>query len=103
MIHIAQNVELNKILADNTFVVVDFYSENCPPCKKIGPIFDKISQQMRHIAFVKVDCGNKNEIAPTYKIGAVPTFIFFKSGKAVHTHHGANEKELRDAIAKYFE
>jgi thioredoxin 1 len=103
MICIATLAELNKILDDNTLVIVDFYSENCPPCKKIGPIFEKLSQQLHHIAFVKVDCGNRNEIAPAYKVGAVPTFIFFKHKKAVHTHHGANEKELHDVISKYFD
>lgn len=101
--HITTLADLNKILGNNTFVLVDFYTQSCPPCKKIAPLFESLPEKYPHIAFIKVDCGNRNDIAPAYKVGAVPTFIFFKSGKAIYTHHGANEKELLDAIQKHFE
>ena len=103
MLDITKLVDLNKILAANSFTLVKFYTESCPPCIKIAPYLEKLVEELQHIAFVKVDCGNQNDIGPAYKVGAVPTFIFFKHGKAVHTHHGANEKELRDAISKHFE
>ena len=102
MIHATTIAELNKINADNSFVVVDFYTQSCPPCKKIAPLYETLPQKFPHVAFIKVDCGERNEIAPAHKVGAVPTFILFKHGKAIHTHHGANEKELLDTISKHF-
>jgi thioredoxin 1 len=95
-------VELNKILSENSFVVVDFYTQTCPPCKKIAPFYETLPEKFPHITFIKVDCGERNDIASAYKVGAVPTFIFFKNGKVANTHRGANEKELRDAIEKHF-
>ena len=103
MIQLDKLTDLNQMLKENTLVIVDFFTESCPPCKKVAPYYEKLSTQFQHIAFTKVDCGVPNDIVQTYKVGAVPTFIFFKSGKAVHTHHGANEKELKDAVLKHFQ
>jgi thioredoxin len=102
MLQATKIVELKKILSENSFVVVDFYTQTCPPCKKIAPLYDTLPEKFPHITFIKVDCGECNEIAPVYKVGAVPTFIFFKNGKVANTQHGANEKELVDAIEKHF-
>jgi thiol-disulfide isomerase/thioredoxin len=93
--------EFNSILED-TFVVIDFYTPTCPPCKIIGPIYDTLPDKFSHITFVKTDCGGKNEIADKYKIGSVPTFLFFSHGKVVHTQYGGNGAELFEACRKTF-
>lgn len=102
MRYITSVAELIRIHAENTFVVVYFNSQNCPPCKKLSPVYDTLSDQFPHIDFIKVDCGTPNELAVMHKISAVPTIILFKSGKVVHTHYGANEQELLSAIEKHF-
>jgi thiol-disulfide isomerase/thioredoxin len=42
---------------------VTSYKSRCGPCKFIGPIFEKMSDEMPEIDFIKVDVDEAEEIA----------------------------------------
>jgi thioredoxin 1 len=95
--------ELSDLLHQNTYVLLDFYTPTCPPCKAIAPYLDELAEEYSAVSFAKVNChGEGGDIAHEYKIGAVPTFIFFASGKKIHTVHGGDRKELLQAIKEKF-
>lgn len=106
--HINSSEELQKLLSSNTYVAVDFFADWCPPCKQIAPIFESLATKHsvpNILAFAKVNVDHAQDIARTYRITAMPTFLFFKEGKQVAvngqvTIQGANPPALSAAVEK---
>ena len=87
--------------AGDKLVVVDFTASWCGPCRVISPKFEAMSKEFSDVVFLKVDVDENDETAEKYGIQAMPTFIFFKSEKKIHSFTGANEAGLKDALVKY--
>jgi len=81
-------------------VVVDFYSDGCGPCKRLGPIIDDLAKTFPKITFIKVDINTFRVLAQRYYVKAVPTLIFFKNGKEVRRTVGFQSKREIIEIVK---
>jgi thiol-disulfide isomerase/thioredoxin len=77
--------------------IVDFYSDFCPPCRKISPMLSQLDKKRSDIVVIKVDMNRKGHrgidwrspLAQQFKLTAVPHFkIYDSSGKL--THEGKN-------------
>jgi thioredoxin 1 len=66
-------------------VVVNFYSEVCPWCKSMDPIYDEISNEYKNkVKFAKVNVLNNTEnrdLAVKYGVIVTPTLFFICDGK----------------------
>ncbi|KAF9995038.1 Thioredoxin-like protein 1 [Entomortierella chlamydospora] len=82
-------------------VVVDFTAAWCGPCQTIKPIFEKLSNQYRHVTFVKVDVDEFQEVAAVAGVTAMPTFQFFKANKKIAEMKGANAVQLETLIKQH--
>ncbi|KAF9354259.1 Thioredoxin-like protein 1 [Mortierella sp. AD094] len=82
-------------------VVVDFTAAWCGPCQTIKPIFEKLSNQYRHVTFVKVDVDDFQEVAAVAGVTAMPTFQFFKANKKIAEMKGANAGQLETLIKQH--
>lgn len=88
-----------EVVEADKLVVVDFWAPWCGPCKMLGPIFEKTSEEVDNAKFVKVDIDDAEEIAEKFNIMAVPTLIFVKDGQVVDQKSGAMTKDqLKAAI-----
>ena len=84
-------------------VVVDFYADWCGPCKRMTPVFCSLSEEFSNVTFIKVNIDDNKSIADRYGVKSIPTFIFFKDGKKVHTITGfKNKPVMRKALKKHF-
>ncbi|KAG5982148.1 hypothetical protein E4U55_002254 [Claviceps digitariae] len=103
--------ELQALLSSTTYVAVDFFADWCPPCKAIAPIFEQLASkhtQPQYLVFAKVNVDTAAQVASTYHISAMPTFLFFKDGKQVAVNgqsmiQGADPKALGAAAEKLSE
>ncbi|KAI1325314.1 thioredoxin-like protein [Xylariaceae sp. FL0255] len=106
--HITSSSELESLLSSTTYVAIDFYADWCPPCKAIAPIYESLSQKHAIegvLAFAKVNVDHVQDVARTYGVTAMPTFMFFKEGKRVKVNgqvmiQGADPKALSTAADK---
>jgi len=65
-------------------VLVDFWSERCPPCRMQGPIVDSLAKKFAGRATIgKLDVGANRRTAGRFRIMYIPTLIIFKKGKEV--------------------
>lgn len=90
-----------KSLPPSKACFIDFTATWCPPCKMIGPIFEKIAGQTLHAQFLKVDVDRLQPIAARYGIRAMPTFIVIKGGQKVGEMQGANPPGLTALIKNH--
>lgn len=85
--------------AGGKLVVIDFYADWCGPCKMIAPKLEEISGSMSEkVVVLKVNVDDCEEVAQTYNISSMPTFVFVKNGAEVQRFSGANENNLRTTI-----
>lgn len=77
-----------EVLSEDKMVLVDFFSETCPPCRMMSPVIDQIGRD-NIVKAVKVNVANDAELAQSYEVEAVPTMILFKNGREVSRIVGA--------------
>lgn len=65
-------------------VILDFFSDDCPPCDVLAPVFEKMAEKYGdHIRFVKIMRQENRELALRFGVTGSPTVLFFQNGKEV--------------------
>ena len=98
VLEISEMEDLNAIVSRNTFVVLDFFTRECPPCKLLSPVIEQLSKHFSQITFLKVDCHSNNTIAQPFEIGAVPVLVYIKNGIVVAKTMGGDQSEIISTI-----
>jgi len=89
------------IVAEDSFVLVDFWAEWCGPCRQFGPIFERVSEKHPDITFAKVDTDKEQELSAMAGIKSIPTLMMFRDGILLFNQAGAApESSLEDIIAQ---
>lgn len=84
------------------FVIVDFYSSTCVPCKMFSRILEDIEAEFPFVNIVKVNTTEEPELGNRFDIRAVPTIHFYKDGERREERLGViPEEELREMIGRY--
>lgn len=97
-------VELNTALeaAGDHLVVLMASLTWCRPCKAFTSTYEKISNRYDDVYFLKFN-GNENDdtkdmFKNRLKARVTPTYYFFKNGKQIHCHTGANKSRLEHYV-----
>lgn len=80
--------------------LVDFWAPWCGPCRMMTPILESLAEKMAgKVKITKLNVDDSPDIAAKFNVSTIPTLIFFKDGKAVHTSIGVvPEAELENQI-----
>lgn len=86
-------------------VLVDFHADWCGPCRKLGPMLEKIAQENNGLVLVgKVDVDANKDIAAKEGVGGIPDVRVYRDGKLIDKFVGApGEAQLREKIKGYTE
>ena len=99
VIYINNTKEYNK-LRNNGFVIVDFNTTWCKPCKLYKPIFEKLADEHPGIKFLSVDA-ETIEHEDCDDIVGVPTFKFFLNGELKRKYSGIDQERMNKYIQRY--
>lgn len=76
--------------------IVDFYAEWCGPCKMLGPILEKLEENV-----LKVNVDTHEKLAQEFGVMSIPTICFFKDGELKNKVIGfRNAEELKELIGE---
>lgn len=68
----------------DTPIIADFFSDDCPPCDVLAPIYEKMAEKHGdYIKFVKIMRQENRELALKLGVTGSPTVLFFQNGKEI--------------------
>ena len=79
-------------------LVIDFTASWCPPCQRIGPVFQAKVAEYPEVTMKKVDVDANSEAAQAAGIQCMPTFKVYKNGAEVEKMEGASDQGLVDLL-----
>ena len=82
-------MNFKEVLASNNYVLVDFFSEDCPPCKLIEGELLKVKKRIRNeIEIFQVDQIEQEKIFKAFDVRSLPHLKLFRSGRPVWSTTG---------------
>ena len=83
----------SDVLQSDKPVLVDFWAEWCPPCRKVQPLLEEIAKELGdRVEIVKLDIDANPEVPRLYEVWSVPTLTMFRAGRPVNQLVGARPK-----------
>jgi len=100
MIENLSDSNIENIIRNNAFVLVDCYTEWCGPCKAFAPVLESFASQNRIIKVIKIDVERNPIFAKKYNIRSVPTLLFFERGQLRDTKIGMSDLNTLNRLYK---
>ncbi len=91
--------EADVLLAsDDTPIIVDFWSPRCAPCRTLGPILERLTNERQgKVILAKVNTDENPRLAAYFQIAAIPSVKVIFRRQLVHEFEGLQpEAALRE-------
>ncbi len=94
-----------EVIRSSLPVVVDFYADWCAPCRTAEPVLEQLSESLKgRVKFAKVNVDESDQVARSYGIHSIPTYVFVEQGREKGREIGAlgGATEFRSVLKRYF-
>jgi thioredoxin 1 len=87
------------VKADDGLALVDFWASWCGPCRMVAPVLDQLAEEMEgKVRVAKLNVDENQQIAYSYGVSSIPTFILFKAGQVADRTMGAMPKSAFESF-----
>jgi len=73
--------------------ILYFTADWCQPCKKVKPIVEELNREYAPGMFQMIDVDIEKEMAKSFELKSVPTFVLFENGNEINRLIGAQTKQ----------
>ncbi len=98
MVHEVTTENIQKLIAENEILIIDFWAPWCGPCRQFGPIFEEIAKKNDDIAFAKLNTEAQPELAGEFGIRSIPTIGVFKDKDLIFLEPGALPSQILEQL-----
>ena len=81
-------------------LLVDFWAPWCSYCRRIGPAYDRIAQQMEGVEVVKINIDEEPALAQAEHIEVIPTLVLYRGGEAIGSIVAPESKAMIEAFVQ---
>ena len=99
----AMNINFEKfqeLLKAEKPVLVDFWAPWCSYCRRIGPAYDRIAQQLEDVEVVKINIDEEPALAVAEHIEVIPTLVLYRGGEAIGSIVAPESKAMIEAFVQ---
>lgn len=100
-------IEMNRELFEKAMkesdrpVLVEFWAPWCVYCRRIGPAFDKLAEQLQDKLIVgKINIDEEEALAGEEQIEVIPTLVLYQNGQAVGSIVAPESKAKIEAFVR---
>ena len=99
----AMNINFEKyqeLLKGDKPLLVDFWAPWCSYCRRIGPAYDRIAQQLENVEVVKINIDEEPALAEAEHIEVIPTLVLYRGGEAIGSIVAPESKAMIEAFVR---
>ena len=104
MLAVDKNTFEAEVLKAEGFVVVDYWSDGCEPCKALLPDVEALAEKYEgKVKFCKLNTTKARRLAISQRVLGLPTIVLYKDGEKVEevTKDDANKANIEAMIEKH--
>lgn len=104
MITVDKDTFQTEVLEAQGYVLVDFWSDGCEPCKALMPDIQELSEKYEgKVKFAKLNTTQARRLAISQKVLGLPTIILYMDGQKADelTKDDATKANVEAMIQKY--
>ena len=93
-----------EVLQGEGFVLVDYWSDGCEPCKALMPDVEALAEKYEgKVKFCKLNTTKARRLAISQRVLGLPTIALYKDGEKVEevTKDDANKANIESMIEKH--
>ena len=81
--------------------ILYFTADWCHPCAKTKPIVEELNRDSYDVKFQIIDADIESDMARSFEIRSIPTFIVIKDGEEIKRVSGSQTKEQLQELMSY--
>jgi len=104
MIAIDKNTFEEEVLKAEGFVLVDYWSDGCEPCKALMPDVEALEEKYEgKVKFCKLNTTKARRLAISQRVLGLPTIALYKGGEKISevTKDDANKANIESMLKEH--
>ncbi|QXE02216.1 thioredoxin family protein [Terribacillus sp. DMT04] len=99
MEHINTKERFNEVIASEEPVIVKFFADWCPDCKRMDMFIDLVLAEYGNYKWFELNNDEVPDVATEQEVMGIPSILIFQNGEKLAHLHSANAKSPEEVIA----
>ncbi len=90
--HINNEAEFNDIIESEDPVIIKFFADWCPDCKRMDMFIDGVMEEFSNYKWYEINSDEVKGVAEQYEVMGIPSILIFQNGEKKAHQHSAYTK-----------